>query len=383
MGFYLRKSFRAGPFRFNLSKSGIGVSTGVKGARVGVGPRGSYVHAGRHGLYYRKNLSSNRSRVASDLGGDGLAVLLICVGAIVLAFWLAANPAILVAVVCVAIGAAVVLWSIKAHRKLRFMLYKNALDSALVESQSPPSTDILDALRRQQETLPRDLTTRERVQRIEADVYQAVLDKVLDDGHVTTVEAVCIGAAETILRVEPDARLRIKKEIFSAAYVESIQDRSITQSEIDKFKNLIAGLGIPPAEVEPELAIVREILGTQKLRLPFKPIPRGDITANVQKSEDVFYQCAAQVLSKHKTKLSTTGYGLTVRRLGTMVLTNKRILVEGGGSTIIRYDEIADLDVDIDEGVIEITKKTSGRPIILKVEAPIYSGRAIDLLMNA
>ena len=37
MGFYLRKSVRVGPVRFNLSKSGIGMSTGIKGFRVGTG----------------------------------------------------------------------------------------------------------------------------------------------------------------------------------------------------------------------------------------------------------------------------------------------------------------------------------------------------------
>jgi hypothetical protein len=56
MGFYLRKSVRVGPFRFNLSKSGVGVSAGVRGLRLGVGPRGNYVHVGRGGLYYRATL---------------------------------------------------------------------------------------------------------------------------------------------------------------------------------------------------------------------------------------------------------------------------------------------------------------------------------------
>jgi hypothetical protein len=56
MGFYLRKSIKAGPFRFNLSKSGMGVSVGVPGFRVGTGPRGNYVHVGRGGLYYRATL---------------------------------------------------------------------------------------------------------------------------------------------------------------------------------------------------------------------------------------------------------------------------------------------------------------------------------------
>ncbi|WP_100492843.1 DUF4236 domain-containing protein [Mycobacteroides abscessus] len=62
MGFYIRKSIKAGPFRFNLSKSGIGVSAGVPGFRVGTGPRGNYVHMGRGGVYYRATLGGSAPR---------------------------------------------------------------------------------------------------------------------------------------------------------------------------------------------------------------------------------------------------------------------------------------------------------------------------------
>lgn len=64
VGFYIRKSLRAGPFRFNLSKSGVGVSVGVPGFRVGTGPRGNYVHMGRGGVYYRATLNG-RTTAAS------------------------------------------------------------------------------------------------------------------------------------------------------------------------------------------------------------------------------------------------------------------------------------------------------------------------------
>ncbi|MBS1157107.1 MAG: hypothetical protein H6R07_3031 [Proteobacteria bacterium] len=73
MGFYLRKSISVGPLRFNLSKSGIGVSAGVTGLRFGVGPRGNYVHMGRGGLYYRATLppsSSPRSSPAQPLAPE-------------------------------------------------------------------------------------------------------------------------------------------------------------------------------------------------------------------------------------------------------------------------------------------------------------------------
>jgi len=61
VGFYIRKSVKAGPFRFNLSKSGIGVSAGVPGFRVGTGPRGNYVHMGRNGVYYRASLNGHHT----------------------------------------------------------------------------------------------------------------------------------------------------------------------------------------------------------------------------------------------------------------------------------------------------------------------------------
>lgn len=66
MSFYIRKSVRFGPIRFNLSKSGIGVSGGVKGFRVGTGPKGNYVHMGRGGLYYRKCQSVNAQNHSSS-----------------------------------------------------------------------------------------------------------------------------------------------------------------------------------------------------------------------------------------------------------------------------------------------------------------------------
>lgn len=64
MSWYIRKSVKAGPVRFNLSKSGIGASVGITGFRIGIKPNGrSYVHAGRHGLYYREEFGSNNSNI--------------------------------------------------------------------------------------------------------------------------------------------------------------------------------------------------------------------------------------------------------------------------------------------------------------------------------
>jgi hypothetical protein len=60
MGFYVRKSISVGPFRFGLSRSGVNLSAGVKGFRVGTGPRGNYVHMGVGGIHYRATIPRAR-----------------------------------------------------------------------------------------------------------------------------------------------------------------------------------------------------------------------------------------------------------------------------------------------------------------------------------
>ncbi len=74
MGWYLRKSVRSGPVRLNVSKSGIGVSAGVKGARVGIGPRGLYVAGGLGGPYFFQRLAS-AGRKGRGSGASPLAVM--------------------------------------------------------------------------------------------------------------------------------------------------------------------------------------------------------------------------------------------------------------------------------------------------------------------
>jgi|SRR5579871_704125 len=57
MGYFFRRSAKFGPFRLNFSKSGVGASVGVKGARLTMTPRGTaYITVGSHGFYYRETL---------------------------------------------------------------------------------------------------------------------------------------------------------------------------------------------------------------------------------------------------------------------------------------------------------------------------------------
>lgn len=63
MSFFFRRSANFGPFRLNFSKSGVGASVGVRGARLTMTRRGTtYITVGRNGFYYRETISSRGTK---------------------------------------------------------------------------------------------------------------------------------------------------------------------------------------------------------------------------------------------------------------------------------------------------------------------------------
>lgn len=63
MGLFFKKSQNFGLFKLNYSKSGIGISFGVKGFRISKNSKGTYINAGAKGLYYRKKIDSKNQQV--------------------------------------------------------------------------------------------------------------------------------------------------------------------------------------------------------------------------------------------------------------------------------------------------------------------------------
>lgn len=58
MGWSIRKSFKFGPVRINVSNRGISSSIGVKGARVSFSKRGTFLNLGLNGIHYKSRINS-------------------------------------------------------------------------------------------------------------------------------------------------------------------------------------------------------------------------------------------------------------------------------------------------------------------------------------
>lgn len=75
MGLTFSKSIRFGAVRFNFSGSGIGMSVGIPGLRIGTGPRGAYISGGVGGFRYRRSLSAVPRRPAAAFQAEGAPAL--------------------------------------------------------------------------------------------------------------------------------------------------------------------------------------------------------------------------------------------------------------------------------------------------------------------
>lgn len=74
MGMSFRKSIKVGKnTRVNLSKTGgIGLSTGVKGARVSCNSKGTRTQVGANGVYYRKDKRFGSNNINDNVEADSL-----------------------------------------------------------------------------------------------------------------------------------------------------------------------------------------------------------------------------------------------------------------------------------------------------------------------
>lgn len=70
MGLFFKKSKKLGLFRLNFSKSGIGVSFGVKGFRVSTNSKRTQVNIGANGVYYRKSISNKKIKNAIEQNNE-------------------------------------------------------------------------------------------------------------------------------------------------------------------------------------------------------------------------------------------------------------------------------------------------------------------------
>lgn len=421
MAWYLRKSLRMGPVRFNFSKSGVGVSAGVTGARIGVNSRGrGYTHVGRYGLYSRSSLGSVSSPARAPTSrresvsvseyadtnatfGAGVmdprptyrrperpadrSAVPIGIGVVALALtaYFAARQSVAFDLAAISLGAAVI-FGLLGSRSLRRrssgdrladLLQQKLLGAAAETSQD--RKDIETALGDPRlSAADRDAITKR--------AFVVLVESVITSAQNGLDQTALVHTTEQLLGIPNGFADDVRLTGYRRAYVDAIADHKLTVEEERALEDLRNGLRISQEDISYEVKVVAELSRARALfdgEIPVVPAP-----VPLQKGETCHFTDRARIL-KNKVLRSYQSQGqrvklegLQIEAEGQIAITSKRLLVIHSGTTTIPLAKIMDVRVDPMLKVIEITKDGASKPVLITTPRAIEAGILLQKLMQ-
>ena len=421
MGWYIRKAFSTGPVRLNLSKSGLGVSFGVKGARVGVGPRGMYTHLGRDGLYYRSGFSASQRASASqsaslhlasrDAGASVVSRLVLYddrqINRKRLTLQLAlqrkwnwkeelligfAASFFLIGLMVRRVEAALpslfflllLAWGAATHR-LRLSQAEQFYQS-LVQK-------FIDRDSASAQTLAADLKICISSAKAEGKYqefalsrfYRDYLEAVLADSKITDAEEASVAAVEAAVGLSGDALKTLKRWVFNRTYLDVVEDKSLSKEEEADIFRAKRVLGLSDDEVREEL----DTLGTLREVRKIQEESLTPVAANIplSKNEVCYHKSVGRVVKEKVLRSYQSGgerhqvRDLVVEKEGDLYLTSAKIALAGDGVYSVKLDKIFDVETDLDQNTVELSVEGRKTPLILTVpDSYLFSAKLNKLL---
>lgn len=401
MAFFIRKAFRSGPVRLNLSKGGLGLSVGITGARLGLNRRGAYVYGGRHGLYYRKQLGSKSRKRSSDaqhqrrqagqnqhgtvdlFTDTGTTFTPLFSGLKTYAFpdlqkkrsWFTHPIIFLLLLVIAAVGVIqnfVYLWGVVMIllaivlglwiRDYRWEKRGKQLVEAVSElfEHSPKSVDA-EQIKQYAQNAPKN-----HVDHYLGDLYTIMLQISVeqpDEEHITVFNTV-----EKIIPLSSDSKYQIKRAMFSQALEQALEDHILSMEEETEIRWLVHKLNLPPDFVKEELNYLELASGIrEQMEMPLEeiesPIPlvRGEHCYAYFEDVKLLEE---RVLNRfQRDRVQYRKLGFKEQLSGYLVITDRRIVLTGRGSREYRLNRIADIITDLEANVIELILSNRKNPV--------------------
>ena len=434
MGFYLRKSFRAGPVRFNLSKSGVGASFGVTGARLGVSSRGrAYVHGGRGGLYYRKSLGTGgggraggghadgghaadeptdagRARAArpaapgpveltEDTGvtygalrqqeqaPEAVAAPVrsapptygwLALGAVAAGLLLPSPfPAVVAAMVfagLVALGAR------RGRRRAAGDAYGRRLD-ARAAGDDPITDDersTIDAARRDPALTPAD------ARYFEERAYLALLEEAAANGASDPRALARLAEVDGLVGLDPAFRHRARLDAYTRAHVEAVSDHDLTEREEQALDRVRAAFELTDEELADELSLLDRLRELRAIR--DGELPEVDAGVRLSSREVCHLESEGRLLKRRLLRsFSRDGQrykvrGYVIDKEGTLLVTSRRVALVHQGATSFPIGKILDVEVDQDRQLLVLTRDGVATPTCLTTPDALRAGAIVAAL---
>jgi hypothetical protein len=368
MGLNYRKSIKVGGMRLNVSKSGLGVSTGIKGLRVGVNSQGrTYVSGGTNGFYYRKNLGTtskgNTSLRTSSFTPSStkpvnkkdsqngcllmLSIIFIFLG--IFWTWLFVLPLIFIITIILNFVAK------KKETKLSLEYYKklnNAIESTDYELLKSLLKNISGEKRLQKQTTE-----------IFSSAYKHFLINAISDKVLSQNENEIINIFRE--SISPARFEQINTTIVDDVFVEIINDSIVSIEEESFMESLLERLTIDEEKRKEIIIKVVELKKIEQLKSNgLKPIK---IDFELSKSEECFYKGEITLFKKRKEKGI---FSFEPENIGELYVSNECIHIIADGHKKIKLKDIISLECD--DKMIETQIFNRQTPVYFKSEESLY-----------
>jgi len=434
MAFYIRKAFKTGPIRLNLSKGGLGLSGGVIGARVGVNSRGLYVHGGRHGLYYRKyakqgkkgrrsggagttRTSATRGRARNpgptappvhstvDLFRDTgvtyfsrtselsrstrkevelpspdlfLTPIKVALSASAILFLISLIASVgWLALIAILTASGVLgwivresLWKKQAENKLDEVVSKTESDESFPEESAVPEPELPD---RWKEWLSLHL-------------HAVIGELAMSREEIDTLTT--LRALDEKVPADKQTTDRLRTSILDRILDEMLEDHLLSGEEEEAIRKLIDQLDLPEEEIasvmnrlEHYSRIRREIDRPLVEKNPGVPLVHGEKAFEVLDNVRLVNERVLNRFRRNNVQYRELGYEIDLE--GRLILTDRRLLFAGRGSREYRLNRVLDVTADPEAGIVELTLSGRKSPVLITAPEPMVLAAQIEKVVES
>jgi len=419
MGFFIRKAFKAGPIRFNLSKGGVGVSAGITGARLGLNRNGTYVYGGRHGIYYREQL--NNAKKSADKTGtvkesanqplrspSGTTDVFVDTGVTYPSVYDLIEPhpfpdlkeisktyknpllwilLILFSLIPFAFQEVPLLWIIPGVILL-IILYLFSKD----RKWRRDGKEMVEELSSQFEKAPGELSlTRmhsfvdkapaKYINRFLPDLYIVMLQIILEENDNAHVFA--FNKFEKQIPVSDEFINLTKKAILTCRMDAALQDQLLSSEEEQEIRELIKKLYLDDQFIFEELqyldlasTIRKEMESTLEETEASIPMVRGEVCYAEFDNTRLLEERVIERFQRDRAQYRKIGYEVQLE--GKLILTDRRLVILGHGSREYRMNQILDVITDLETNIIELVISDRKNPVFITNPIPMLISSRLE-----
>jgi hypothetical protein len=273
-------------------------------------------------------------------------------------------------------------WAVRAMRFRRRRSAAERLDHALARmtgaaGEADRAEVLLDSALARPDLHPEDRQLLARA---------AYRDSAVDMIRSGNVEPEGLAGLQRILGLEAATAAAAHLDAYRQVLAEAVADHILTAGEEAALEEARIRLGIPAAEIAQELALLGRFGRLRAARAgQLAPVPAP---VPLQRDEVCYYTAPGRILKERNLRSFQQGgmryavRGLIVDREGTLLVTNRRVLLVHGGTTAVRLGTILQIEADPQQNVLSLTRDSVAAPLLLTTPDAMLAGAVLSALVE-